>query len=252
MMPGNRRRSLFPPTGTGCFRPACPKRLEDVRIEEEAMRGFRARIATMAAALLLAALPAGAQTDEMTGNIQGVVHGQDGSALPGAAVQAVNRDTGFRRADAADRQGRYTLSLLPPGTYAVRTELSGFETVDRRGIVVLLGNSATIDFEMKVAQVNEQVVVSGAAPLIDVTRTSTAANVDEEALKTLPLNGRRFTDLALLTPQAVKNTDRVDVGGHRGIQNSFNIDAASAQSTFLREQIGAFWPAYFFPAEAIH
>lgn len=215
------------------------------------MKRFMARISTIAALVLLACLPARAQTDVMTGSIQGLVLGQDGNSVPGVSVQAVNRDTGFRRADSADRQGRYKLSLLPPGTYSVRAELEGFETVDRRGIVVLLGSTATIDFEMKVAKVKEQVVVSGEAPLIDVTRTSTAANVDEQALKSLPLNGRRFTDLAQLTPQAVKNTDRVDVGGQRGIQNSFNIDGASAQSTFFGEQVGGFGPPYFFSAEAI-
>ena len=74
------------------------------------MPKLRGKIAAIAALILCVGLRAGAQTDVMTGNIQGVVRGQDGSPLPGVAVQAVNRDTGFRRTDSSDRAAMDSIS----------------------------------------------------------------------------------------------------------------------------------------------
>jgi Carboxypeptidase regulatory-like domain len=196
--------------------------------------------------------PALAQTEVTTGSVAGTVKDETGGALPGVTVTAVNRDTGFRRVSPTDTRGRYALVLLPPGTYRVTAELSGFDTVEKPGIRVKLGETATIDFSLKVSSVKENVVVSGEAPIVETTSPAVASNVNERSIKTLPLNGRNFTDLVVLTPQSVGTSDaRVHVGGNRGIMNSFNIDGADSNSSFFGEQRGGTRPPFTFSQEAI-
>jgi Carboxypeptidase regulatory-like domain/TonB dependent receptor len=193
-----------------------------------------------------------AQTDVATGSVAGVVKDDSGGALPGVAVAAIGSETGLRRGATTDRSGRYSLALLPPGLYRMTATLSGFKPVERASIRIVLGETAAIDFTLELTGVSERVVVSGEAPIVETSSAAVAENINERAIKSLPLNGRNFTDLVILTPEAVATSDaRVHVGGNRGIMNSFNIDGADSNSSFFGEQRGGTRPPFTFSQEAI-
>jgi len=207
------------------------------------------RYAAASAFALFAALPLFAQT---TGSIEGAVQDESGGALPGVSVSTENVATGLSQNATTNARGRYAFLLLPPSDYAVSASLDGFAPVRRTGIRVPLGVTVQVDFAMRPSDVKEQIVVTGVAPVVETTSADIDANINETAIKTLPLNGRDFTDLVALTPGTVLDAnDRVHVGGSRGIQNNFQIDGADSNSSFFGEQRGGVRPAYTFSQEAI-
>ena len=155
------------------------------------------------AALLLALsalISTSAFAQQTTGNITGRVLDAQGAAVPGATVTARQPATGFTRTVTSDEEGVYRLQALPVGVYDLVTELSGFSTVEQKGIVVNVGQTLSIDFELKVAAVAETVTVTGQSPLIEATGSSVGGVVDIGRIESMPLNGRQFANLAATIP----------------------------------------------------
>ena len=106
----------------------------------------RPHVACCSGSLLVASsLPALAQ--QTTGNISGRALDPQGAAMPGVTVTAKNPQTGFTRAAVTDAEGIYRLSALPVGTYDLTVELQGFSTMERKGIVVNVGQ--TVELELR-------------------------------------------------------------------------------------------------------
>src|SRR5512144_154469 len=157
------------------------------------------RYASVVVALLIAiALPAAAQ--QTTGTLTGRVVDEQNAALPGAMVTARNTETGFSRTDTSDGEGTYRLAALAVGTYDITVEMSGFSNLDRKGIVLSVGQTLTVELQMKLASVQETVTVSGETPLIEVSSSSVGGVVDVGRIENLPLNGRQFANLAATIP----------------------------------------------------
>jgi hypothetical protein len=146
-------------------------------------------------ALAIAAGPAAAQ--QTTGNITGLVVDEQKAAVPGATVTAKNTATGFTRTTTSDAEGLYRLSALPVGNYDVTLDLSGFATIDKKGIQVAVGQTLAVDFELRIAKVAETITVTGESPLIETTQSSVGGLVDVGRIESLPLNGRQFANLAM-------------------------------------------------------
>ena len=193
-----------------------------------------------------------AQSDAANGAISGQVTDQDGEALPGVAVTATNPDTGFSRSRVTDDAGRYSLLLLPPGTYTVTASLDGFGRFEQQGVTASVGSDVNLPIQLGLESVAEEIIVTSEAPVLETTKASLTASVSDEELESLPLNGRDFTDLVALTPQAVEvDSGRISVNGQRGIMNSFNIDGADSNSSFFGEERGGTRPAFTYSAAAI-
>jgi hypothetical protein len=137
---------------------------------------------------------------QTTGSITGRVLDQQGAAVPGVTVTAKNTQTGFVRSETSDAEGLYRLNALPVGIYEVNAELQGFTTVSQKDIAVSVGQTLTIDFNIKVASLAETVNVTGASPLIETTASSVGVLVDPKRIESLPLNGRQFANLAATVP----------------------------------------------------
>lgn len=146
------------------------------------------------------ALCATASAQPTTGSIIGRVLDDQGAAIPGASITVTNPNTGFTRSDVTDAEGVYRLRALPVGTFEVKVELTGFTSLDRKGVVVNVGQTITIDFSMKVAALAETVVVTGQTPLIEVSVSSVGGVVDIGRIESIPLNGRQFANLAATLP----------------------------------------------------
>lgn len=215
------------------------------------MRRFSIFVLVLGIAMLGSGV-AMAQSNVSTGELLGAVVDTQGGVLPGVTVEATNSDTGFTRRAVTDPRGEYRLPSVPVGTYSIRAELAGFRPAVREGVVVNLGTSVKVDFQLELGNLQEEVVVTAAAPLVETTRADVANAVGSRQIADLPLNGRDFLDFIALTPQTITDdSGRAHVGGQRGIQNNFNIDGANAQSDFFGEERGGTRPAFTFSQAAI-
>jgi hypothetical protein len=164
---------------------------------------------TLRRAFLLIALIAAfaltptASWSQTTATLTGRILDPDGGALPGATLSARQTETGFVRTTTSDTQGRYSVPALPPGTYEIRAELSGFRPLVRSGVTLTIAQTVVVDLTMSVGGVTEAVTVVAQAPVVNTRGGELSYLVDERAIEELPLNGRNYTDLALLQPSVL-------------------------------------------------
>jgi hypothetical protein len=153
----------------------------------------------LGARLLVPALipPAAAQT---TGAIGGIVQDGSGAVLPGVTLTIANAATGASRSAVSDPQGRYVVAALPPGTYDLRAELAGFKPHVRRAIELAVNETLTLTLTLQVGGLEIVDVVVGTTPLVNTASGELSYLVGQDAIERLPLNGRNYTDLALLQP----------------------------------------------------
>lgn len=192
--------------------------------------------------------------------LKGKVVDQTDAVLPGATVTVTNTATGVSRSIITDDRGEYRATLLPPGSYEVRAEMTGFATKVFKGIGLTVGQSAVMDIKLELAQVATEVVITGAAPLIETEKTQQADVIDENRIQNLPINGRNYLDYAYLTPGVTDAnalitfslpqtpTSGLSFAGQPGRSNNVSIDGAdnndysvgSVRSTLSQEAVQEF------------
>ena len=190
-------------------------------------------VLTFALAVLF---PAVGRAQVITGTILGrVAADESGAALPGATISIKNVDIGETRSVPTDAAGNYRAPGLSLGNYEVKAALEGFQVKVRTGISLTVGREAVVDFALGLAKVQESVVVSGEATLIETTESNVSHLVDEKKIRDLPLNGRDFAQLILLQPGVtlsrasaessnVGRGAKISVAGSRPNQNLFTLD----------------------------
>lgn len=162
-----------------------------------------------------------------TGTIQGRVTDTSGGVLPGVSVTATSPSQIGVQVQVTNENGLYRFPAVPPGVYALSFELPGFNTVQRTGIQVLLGFTATVNVELPVAALQETVTVTGASPVIDTSATRVQQNFKLEQLNSIP-NARDMWALLAATPGVVMS--RIDVAGNRaGTQTGYTAYGLSGQ-----------------------
>src|SRR5688572_13010935 len=159
-----------------------------------------ARLACLALVLLFTAAAAHAQT---TSTLAGDVRDANGAAVTGATVTAKNLETGRVNTAASDEEGRYTFAGLPVGPYEVRAGKTDFKEFVSDRVTLTVNETATLDILMQPAGVGAEVTVTDEAALVNTQTPELSFLVGERAMRELPLNGRNYTDLALLQPGVV-------------------------------------------------
>src|SRR2546425_1673159 len=122
-----------------------------------------------------------------TGTILGVVTDQSGGVLPGASVTVVNEGTGEKQSFLTDDSGTYVISNLKPGSYRLQVELPGFKRYTRSGLVLNVDQKLKIDVSLNVGEVNEQVEVVAAAPLVQTEAASLGQVINNRDMVDLPV-----------------------------------------------------------------
>lgn len=179
-------------------------------------------LAVLAAGLMLAG-PAAAQLQG--GSVTGTVVDQSGGVLPGVSVTLAGADAHFTFVTEAD--GKYRFLNLAPGTYTLTAELSGFSTVLRENIVVVVGRNVELPVAMRVGAVQESVTVSGATPIVDAKEMGTATNFTQAELERIPTSRDPW---ALLRTVPGVMVDRVNIAGNEtGQQSNFQSKATRPQ-----------------------
>jgi len=123
-----------------------------------------------------------------------------GARLPNTKIVVTNTETGVSTTSATNSDGAYTVASLPIGTYRVEAQREGFKTSIRGPVVLTVGQEASVHFVLTVGQVSESVDVAADVPIVDTNSSSVGWLVGQDQVRDLPLNGRNFVQLTLLTP----------------------------------------------------
>ena len=145
----------------------------------------------------------GIATAQSTGGIQGTVTDATGASVPNAQVTIHNDATGEERSTATDNAGLYSVLSLPVGTYQVQVKAPGMQTATVPRLTVSVGTPVQQDLKLNVASSTQTVQVEAAADMVQASDMSVRDVVNQNTVQEIPLNGRHFVDLALLTPGTV-------------------------------------------------
>ena len=161
-------------------------------------------------------------------SISGSVTDTTSSAIPQATIRITNTETGAARTVITDDAGRYEAPLLPVGSYEVTAFKGGFNTA-RRNISLVLGQRASLDLTLSVAEVRQTIQVEATATAVQLTTSDVSGLVNERQVKDLPLNGRSYDQLLTLNPGVVNYTSQR--AGGVGTNNSVvgNMFSASGR-----------------------
>jgi len=184
-------------------------------------------------------MPLAAQTSGV-GNISGVVTDSTGAAVPNAAVTVKNTDTGIERSIVSNGDGAYNATFLQPGHYEVIAGGGAFGKVDRKNLVLTVGQILSVDVALPAGSVTTEVDVTSASPLIDTEKTEVSQTVDQQLISNLPVNGRNWSDFVLLTPNVVQDggSGLVSFHGISGLYNQNYVDGANNNEMLFSEARG--------------
>ena len=173
--------------------------------------------------------------------ISGRVTDSSGSALPGAKITAIDSTTGTISHADTDGQGNYVVTGLTPDTYRLTFSKDGFESYEQDGLIVTVGQHASVNAELHVGAVSQSVTVQAAANMINVESPNVSTTIDNKMTQQLPLNGRNVLQLMQLAPDTgptsssgyQQNASRPDqannyagASGGRGDSTSYYLDGA--------------------------
>ena len=171
-----------------------------------------------------------------TASVLGTVRDSTGAVVPGATVTLKNVSTGITAATTSAESGDYQFLNVRIGEYTVRAELQGFSVAEAEGVQVTVNARLRVDLTLKVGNIGETVTVSGDALLLESESSDRGQVISKEQIVNLPLNGRAYADLALLSPGVRKSAiaDSRDasfnVNGLRSAVNSFMLDGVDNNS----------------------
>src|SRR6266568_6348440 len=150
------------------------------------------------AIFLIVAVSSRGQSPNAT--LNGQVLDSSGGVIAGANVDVVNTATNIKYSTKANAEGMYVLPELPPANYEIQVSHVGFKTIVKPDVLLHVRDAVVINFTLPLGAVSERVTVEAGAPLINTQDASVSTVIDQTYVQNMPLNGRSFQDLILLTP----------------------------------------------------
>src|SRR6266699_3183819 len=211
---------------------ACP------RLIERPLRRLIHSIVILLSSLLALAHVSPAQTE--VASVSGTIVDRSGGLVPSVQVTVINTDTNEKYETKTNNAGVYNVPSVKPGHYRILVTKPGFKQIDLRDVTLNVQDSVNRNFTLDLGGVSETVIVNaGDALNINTTDASVSTVVDQTYVKNMPLNGRSFQDLILLTPGTVTQTPQniagslgrtgeFSVNGQRPESNYYTVDGASA------------------------
>jgi len=189
-----------------------------------------------------------------TGAIGGTISDSGGALLPGTTIVVTSVDTGATRTVKSNASGEYRVPELEPGKYSVTFTADGFETYMESSVTVTVGSLAPVSPALKVGSVTDKIEVTDEPPLLHTESNEISTTLDQSAIDNLPINGRRWSDFALLTPGVVSNSDGYGLLSFRGISfllNNTTVDGADDNQAYFSEARGRTRAAYSITQAAV-
>lgn len=184
--------------------------------------------------LFLLSLPSVLRAQSTNASLTGRITDPSKAVIADARVAAINADTNVRYETRTNGSGEYYLANLPPGPYSIEVEKPGFKRLIKRDVTLHVQDAVGIDFEMTVGEVTESITTEAGALLLSTDSATVSTVVDHTFVEDIPLNGRSFQTLIILTPGVVVTATAFDdqgqfsVNGHRADANYFTVDGVSA------------------------
>jgi len=192
-----------------------------------------------------------------TGSIAGTITDPSGAVISDAQVKAVDQEKGFAFTGKTDSSGRYVVRQVPPGTYAVTVEATGFQSQRKDSVVLNVNDNISANFALKVGAASQVVDVTTSAVQLQTEDAVTGQVVDRRLINDLPLVGRSVLDLAYLTPgitevdNQCKNcmANNFTSNGSRNATSDILLDGVS--STNFEQNSGILAPTYIPSVDAV-
>ena len=194
-------------------------------------------LAVILLGLMLTVLPQPAMAQINTVNLSGTVSDPQGLAIGSAKVTVANSATGAERSTTTNGEGQYKIIGLPPGSYTLTVEATGFAKLVSENLVLTLGVAAQYNPQLSLKAATATVTVSGESSVVETTKTDVSATITPTQIDNLPINRRDYIHFTLLTPQAAPDdtpsigaapTSGLNFGGQRGRSNEISVDGADA------------------------
>ncbi len=181
------------------------------------------------------------------GTFHGTVADASGAVVPDTTVEAKNLATNAVRQAVSNSVGFYTILQVPPGHYSISASKGGFSTSRQADVELLVNQDLEVNFTLQLGAVTQEIQVTAAPPALETASATVGQVIGSQQVVELPLNGRQFTELVLLTPGAApKETGQQgffvipiggggispSVNGQRGQQNNFTLDGALNNAVF--------------------
>jgi Carboxypeptidase regulatory-like domain/TonB dependent receptor-like, beta-barrel len=194
------------------------------------------RIATVLTICFLASSTLWAQKD--ASSLSGTVKDSTGAVIAGAAVTVVDLERGSKMSTTTNIEGGYVVTPLKVGQYQITVEKQGFKKTVAGPVTLQVQQRAVLDLSMEIGSLSQEVMVTSEAKQLETETSELGQVVDGEQMKTLPLNGRNFAQLALLSagtaPSEPGSRDESSYGfssnGGRSLQNNFLLDGVDNNS----------------------
>ena len=194
-----------------------------------------------ATGFLLAAsvLPVAAQTSGV-GNINGTVTDASGAVVAGATVVVTDTDTGISRTVTTNGAGGYVANFLQPGHYEIVLGGGNFSKIDRKGLILTVGQTLTIDAALASGSVSTTVDVMATTPILDTEKTEVSQTFDATMLTNLPVATRNWSAFVLNTPNVVQDggSGLVSFHGISGLYNQNYVDGSNNNQMLFSEARG--------------
>ena len=176
-------------------------------------------------------------TQTSTGEIDVAVSDASEAVITGARVTVTGAETGaVARTIVTNSSGLAAVPLLHPGTYDLRVEKDGFKTLLRKGVVLQVTEVVSLRLSLEVGATTQSITIAEQSPLVDTTTNTEGQVVNNQTMEQLPLNGRNYLQLAILTAGTVPSTNKdqsFSAFGNRGMQNEYLLDGGLNES-FIR------------------
>src|SRR5215510_12901782 len=188
------------------------------------------------------------QSTAALAQLNGTVADESGGVVAKASIALREMDTNRVYTTTSNEAGFYVLPNISPGRYELKVVYAGFANFTHTGVVLSVGQTATVNVVLKVASVGGEVTVTGEARPIEPARTEISQVVERRQIESLPISGRLFTDFALLTPAVAAGrtslqstftefeVTRVSFGGMRDLSNIVTVDGADNINTVTASQ----------------
>jgi hypothetical protein len=189
--------------------------------------------------VLIAATAASAQTSG-NGSIAGTLTDSSGAIVPNATVVVTNSDTGVSRTLTTNGAGEYAAPFLVPGHYEVVLGGGAFSKVDRKDLLLTVGQILTVDAVLKAGSVTTEVLVTAETPLLDTEKTEVSQTFDPVLLENLPVATRNWSAFVLNTPNVVQDggSGLVSFHGISGLYNQNYVDGSNNNQMLFSEARG--------------
>ena len=176
----------------------------------------------------------------VTGGINGTVTDPQGRVVPNAALTVTNVGTNSSVTATTNEDGGFRVTNLQPGTYRVETTVSGFAPYKADNVIVEVGTSTPLSIDLTLGTATAEVSVTAEAPVVNTTDNANAININQTSINELPINGRRWSEFALLTPSTVPDGTfgLISFRGISGLLNNNTIDGGDNNQAFFSEERG--------------